>query len=728
MSRFRAPRAGLALPALLALASASWAATDPSPGGAGRVDLARVSDESATGDQWLLNGRTFAGTRFSPLAQIDRNTVDRLGLAWEFRDFVVRGRTHRVVEANPIFVDGVLYFPGPWGVAYAVDARTGRSLWTYDPKADGMAARASCCDAANRGLAVWQGRVYTASLDGYLVALDARTGQVIWRVDTFIDRTKDYASTGAPQIAGDKILLGNAGADMGTRGYVSAYDAATGRLVWRFFATPGDPRKGPDETPEVSFARKSWSPDARWDLGGGGAPWDSMAYDPALDIAYLGFGNGGPFPAWVRSPGGGDTLFTSSIVAVDAATGHLKWYYQETPRDSWDYDATSPMILADIPWQGAPRKLLLQAPKNGIFYVLDRATGELLKADPFTTVTWTDGVDLKTGRPRVSPRADYSAGPRIVSPGAPGGHAWQPISLDPDTGLVYLSVTESAMKYQQSVEIKAEPGAMFKEQGVTGEFPPFTAPADLEQLRSQPVPRMETRLTAWDPAQGKAVWRSAPLTFLAGGVLTTAGGLVFEGTAAGDLTAYDAASGKVLKRLQIGTGIMGAPISYLFDGVQYVAVMAGSGGPQGAAWSSDVAAARYQNFERLLVFRLDGGIVPLPPPVTPPAAQPSPAPIAAGAAVLTRGRLLFEDNCQRCHLVGGAFGEYPNLWNMPPEVLDQFESIVEDGALRDAGMASFADHLSRDDVAAIKSFIVTDELAKRRDGAAAGAHSRAASH
>lgn len=664
--------------------------------------------------QWPLLGRTVDGGHYSPLRQINTATVGRLGFAWELRSFVVRGRTHRGLEATPLMLDGVLYFSGPWGVAYAVDARKGRLLWTYDPGADGQYARVTCCDAVNRGVALWKGKVYTASLDGYLVALDARSGKVLWRVDTFADRRWNYSSTGAPCIAGDNILIGNAGGEFGARGYVSAYNAATGKLAWRFWAVPGDPARGPDETADVTLARRTWAADTRWSLGLGGGPWDGMAYDPALHLVYVGMGNGAPQPRWLRGTNRGDDLFLASIVALDARTGRMKWYYQETPGDSWDYDATAPMVLADLPWKAGRRKVLMQASKNGIFYVLDRTTGKVLGASPFTTVSWTSGIDLKTGRPRFTPHADYSHHPRIIWPSGAGGHGWEPMSYSPETHLVYVPVYDAPMRYTSDREGHFTAGEM--NAGQVGQFPPFTLPGDAQELAGQPRPVMEGWLKAWDPIKGRAAWMSGPLPFINGGTLSTGGGLVFQGTTDGALSAYDARTGRLLKRIQTGTAIMAAPITYELDGIQYIAVLAGAGGPQAVQWAADVAASHYQNFERLLVFKLDGTATPLPPPVAPRVRQPLPQPIRADAATLARGRSLFQAHCQRCHALGGAFGAYPDLWNMSPQALASFEAIVLHGAYRYAGMADFSNVLSPKDAAAIKAFIVDDTLSRRSRG------------
>ncbi|MBN8832438.1 MAG: PQQ-binding-like beta-propeller repeat protein, partial [Sphingomonadales bacterium] len=392
-------------------------------GGNHQADQAALLGAPAAGE-WPRPGRDLGDSYYSPLDGVNEGNVGKLGLAFEFKDFLIRGRTQYGLQSTPVMVGGVLYFSGPWGEAYAVDARTGRKIWAYDTNADGQYARNTCCGVVNRGVAVAEGKVFVAALDGKLFALDMKTGNPIWQADTFVDKHWNYSSTGAPQIAGDVVIIGNAGSDMGARGYVSAYDIKTGKLAWRFWSVPGDPAKGPDETPEVTLARKTWAADTRWELGLGGTAWNGIAYDPETNTAFLGIGNGGPHPAWLRSKSGKvmDNLFLSSIVAVDAATGKMKWYYQETPGDSWDFTATAPMVLADLTIDGKPRKVLMQAPKNGVFYVLDRTNGQLLRADPYTRVNWTTGIDMKTGRPRLNPEADYRTGPKLVWPSGAGGH------------------------------------------------------------------------------------------------------------------------------------------------------------------------------------------------------------------------------------------------------------------------------------------------------------------
>ncbi|HEY2780325.1 MAG TPA: PQQ-dependent dehydrogenase, methanol/ethanol family [Steroidobacteraceae bacterium] len=671
---------------------------------------------AAADEQWPLYGRTFSESRFSPLKQIDPKNVQHLGLAWEFDDFVVRGRTHRGNEASPIVADGVMYFSGPWSVVYALDARTGKHLWTYDPKVDGQWARRTCCDVVNRGVALWQDKVYVATLDGHLIALNAKSGAVLWKADTFIDRvTMNYSSTGAPRIAGGNVVIGNSGAEMGARGYVSAYDLTTGKLSWRFFTVPGDPAKGPDESSAITSARKTWSKTSRWDLGGGGTVWDSMVYDPALDLLYVGVGNGMPHPVWSRSPGGGDNLYLASIVAIEAKSGRMRWYYQTTPGDSWDYTATQNMILGELTLGGKRRKVIMQAPKNGFFYVLDRETGELLSANAYTKVTWAKGVDLTSGRPVISDQSDYSKQQKEIWPSQAGGHNWMPMSFSEATHLAYIPTLEGGMVFGMvpGDQVHFRVGANNEgdeagwsrpvgDSGVQGD--PSTSPT-----KDQPF---QSILKAWDPITGKVEWQTAPTGFWAGGVLSTASGLVFQGAADGNFSAYDAKDGKRLARIATGTGIEAGPISYAIDGVQYVAVLAGFGGAMNQiGYPAGSAALKFENHERLLVFKLNGAPVSLPAQRHRDV-QPVPAAKSTDPKVIERGMDLF-DRCGACHGYRGGANGYPDLWNLPPDVHAAFQSIVRGGALSYAGMPSFKDALSEDDVNAIQSFIISDEITLR---------------
>jgi quinohemoprotein ethanol dehydrogenase len=356
--------------------------------------MRRASVAETDGRDWPSHGRTYSEQRYSPLTQINDGNVARLGLAWTQTLDYERG-----VETTPIVVDGVMYATGPWSLVYAFAADTGKPLWKFDPQVDRERSIRACCGPVNRGVAVWQGKVYVGALDGRLIALDARDGKPVWSVQTFIDLTRSYTITGAPRVVKGKVLIGNGGAELGVRGYVSAYDAGSGKLKWRFFTVPGDPGK-PFESPAMAMAAKTWSGDQWWTWGGGGTVWDAMSYDPELDLLYIGVGNGSPWSRNKRSPGGGDNLFLSSVVALRPDSGEYVWHFQLAPGEQWDYPATAQMVLADLPVDGVRRKVLIQVPKHGFVYVLDRKTGKLLRPTKFTKVTWATGYDLKTGRPR----------------------------------------------------------------------------------------------------------------------------------------------------------------------------------------------------------------------------------------------------------------------------------------------------------------------------------------
>ncbi len=413
-------------------------AQDPAQAPA-RVDHARMLAADAEPGQWMGTGRTYDEQRFSPLDQINAGNVRRLGLAW-FADIA----TTRGMEASPLAIDGVLYNVQPWNVVTAYDGRTGKVLWSYDPQVPLRFGRLACCDIVSRGLAAWQGRIYVATLDGRLIALDAKSGEPVWSTLT-VDNSKNYTITGAPRVFDGKVLIGNGGAEVGVRGYVSAYDATSGKLLWRFYTVPGNPADG-FESPALEKAAATWTGEW-WKAGGGGTVWDGISYDPELKTVYIGTGNGSPWVRKWRSPGGGDNLFLASIVALDAETGAYKWHYQTVPGEEWDYTATQQMILAEIEVGGKPRKVLMQAPKNGFFYVLDRQTGELISAEKIAPINWATSVDMKTGRPVENPQARYGTTPVMVSPGAGGAHNWNPMAYSPLTGLVYVPVTETYMAY-----------------------------------------------------------------------------------------------------------------------------------------------------------------------------------------------------------------------------------------------------------------------------------------
>src|SRR5271154_1250007 len=413
------------------------------------VDAARLLDADRDSGNWMTHGRTYTEQRFSPLKQINDGNVSQLGFAWHY-DL----DTHRGQEATPIVVDGVMYFTSAWSKAFALNAATGALLWEYDPKVPPEWDVNACCDVVNRGVAVWRGKVFFGTLDGRLVALDAASGKQIWEIQT-TDRSMRYTITGAPRVVKGLVIIGNGGAEMSVRGYVSAYDADSGKLVWRFYTVPGDPSK-PFENPILSKAAKTWTGEW-WKHGGGGTVWDSIVYDPELNLLYIGAGNGAPWNSRIRSPGGGDNLFTCSIVALRPETGEYVWHYQENPDEAWDYDSDEQMILADLTISGQPRRVLMHAPKNGIFYVLDRATGALISAAPYTHITWASGVDMKTGRPIETALARYPGHQtELVFPGPLGAHSWQPMSYSPVTGLVYIPIQDVGFPYKSDADFHAK--------------------------------------------------------------------------------------------------------------------------------------------------------------------------------------------------------------------------------------------------------------------------------
>ena len=488
----------------------------------------RIGAADAEPGNWLAHGRTYAEERHSPLADINADTVGDLGLAWYWNTGDVRG-----LEATPIVVDGVLFTTGTWSRVYANDGRTGELIWQYDPEVPRQWAKYACCDVVNRGVAVWKGRVFVGTLDGRLVALDAGNGDVIWEVLT-IDPERPYTITGAPRVVNDMVVIGNGGAEYGVRGYVTAYDWETGAQKWRFHTVPGDPSK-PHESPAMEMAAATWHGGNWWEVGGGGTVWDSMAFDPELDLLYIGVGNGSPWNREIRSPGGGDNLFLASIVALDPDDGSLVWHYQTTPGETWDYTATQHMILADLEIGGDVRKVIMQAPKNGFFYVLDRTDGTFISAEPYVAVNWAQGIDPETGRPIENPGARYVDDTAVVFPSAHGGHNWHPMAYSPDTRLVYVPVLDMGFPYAQHGDFVYQPGEMNPGIDIGALLPPKTPAERVAMLQS-----MKGHLAAWDPVNQREAWRVQHATTWNGGVLSTAGNLVFQGRSDGVFAAYAA--------------------------------------------------------------------------------------------------------------------------------------------------------------------------------------------
>lgn len=518
--------------------------------------------------EWLAHGRDLGETYYSPLDQIDLESVDRLGLAWSYDLQGFPGR----LEATPIVHDGVMYATGTWSLVFAIDARTGEEIWRWDPGVvqGGRAAGGAsiCCGPVNRGVAVYEGMVFVGILDGRLAALDAETGHLVWvRQTTPLD--SEYAITMAPRMVNGNVVIGNAGAEYGVRGYVTAYDAETGDQVWRTYMVPGNPADG-FESEAMEMAAETWAGNW-WELGGGGTAWDGMAFDPDLNLLYVGTGNGSPWSREYRSNGTGDNLFLSSILALDADTGELVWYYQTTPGDDWDYTAVQNIILADIEIDGTLRQVLMQAPKNGFFYVLDRETGELLSAEAYGHVTWAYEVDMETGRPLETPEARYSSDGSWLSPGPIGGHNWQPMSWNPDTGLVYIPGQYNQSFYRVNDQFEVRPGAFNTGTGGAG------------GVRTDPpeLPQPDGFIAAWDPATQREAWRVGVDGSRNGGTLSTGGGLLFSAGLGGDFFALDAETGASVWGVQLPRG-PASPITYELDGRQYISILSGPGGDQGS--------------------------------------------------------------------------------------------------------------------------------------------------
>lgn len=670
----------------------------------GLIDDARINNADSEPGNWLSHGRTYEEQRFSPLTQINRDNVGELGLAW-YRDM----GTNRAQEATPIIVDGVMFLTSAWSRVFAVDAVTGDLLWSYDPEIPGEWGRRACCDVVNRGVAVYRGRVYVASLDGRLIALDAATGVEVWETDTIIDRDRFYSITGAPRAAGGKVFIGNGGAEFGVRGYVTAYDAETGEQAWRFFTVPGDPSL-PFEHPEMEMAAETWSGGEWWEIGGGGTTWNSIVYDPDFNQVYLGVGNGAPWTRAIRSPGGGDNLFLSSIVAVDADTGRMNWYYQTTPGDNWDYTAVQDMALAEMEIDGEMRQVLLQAPKNGFFYVVDRGTGELLRAHPYATVTWASHVDLETGRPVENPDLDFTEQEKWVLPGPYGAHNWQAMSVDVEAGVVYIPALDNPFIYGMSEEWK-QTGIYKRDPGGWNLGLEFGRISQLFLDNVAEASAPKGYLKAFDPLTGESRWTVEIPHYWNGGVVASAGGLVFQGDALGYLSAYDKDTGEALWQFNTYTSMLAPPVTYQIDDVQYVSVLTGSGGGNLFAGGEDPnvsmpASETYGNFGRLLTFTLNGD-TELPQPAAIDKTIPEQQLVAdVGVADLAQGEQLYNNYCGTCHgLLVHSGGSIPDLRRMSDRTHEAFGEIVLEGPLSANGMAAFDDVLTVEEVERIHHYV-----------------------
>ena len=689
------------------------AADPPAPGftpRAGIVDDARIT-RAATDEPgaWIAYGRTYEQHRHASLTAIDRDTVSDLGIGW-----VKPLDTIHRLQATPLVVDGVMYVTDPMSVVYALDAATGEQLWRFDPKINGQLVRFSCCGGPmNRGVAVYGGRVFIGTFDARLVAIDAASGEKLWDANTnYAPHEFSYTISGAPLVAAGKVYIGNSSSEFGGattaghRGYLSAYDAETGALAWRFFTVPGNPAE-PFEHPELERAAKTWKGEW-WKMGGGGTVWNSIVYDPELHTVYIGTGNGAPWPRAIRSPGGGDNLFLSSIVAVDPDTGRMKWYYQTTPGDNWDFAATQHMVLDEMEIGGERRKVLMQAPKNGFFYVLDRENGELLNAFAFAALNWATHVDLETGRPVEDPAAYYEDKPQWILPGNSGAHTWHPMSWDPARRLAFIPTQELALFYALPLE--------FTETGVyKARFNSWNLGiergqryADLIAASDDPEgPPRQGFLKAFDPVTGEMRWSVRNTVPYNGGLLSTATGLVFQGDGAGVLSAYDSDTGERLWSLDAYGSIGAPPVTYEIDGEQYIAVLVGAHGS-------------YETTGRVVALRL-GGAPAFPEPPVRDRSLPRPPPLEASPEQVAEGNVYYHMYCGACHGGQARGGLIADLRRMTPEAHDAFLAIVLGGAYRDRGMASFDDVLDATGAQRIHDYVIARanaDWAAQEDGSA----------
>jgi quinohemoprotein ethanol dehydrogenase len=662
--------------------------------------------ETSPAQEWLSYGGGYDEQRHSALTAVNRETVNRLGVAWTY-DL----KTNRGVESTPIVVDGVMYVTSAWSLVYALDALTGKELWVYDPEVDKTIAVNACCDVVNRGVAVYHGQVFVGVIDGRLEALDARTGKLNWSIVT-VDQSKPYTITGAPRVVNGKVMIGNGGAEFGVRGYLTAYDANSGDKVWRFYTVPNPNKKPDNEISDEIFAKlanDSWGDDGRWVTdGGGGTVWDSIVYDAVNEQIIFGVGNGSPWNRNFRDPAGGDNLFLSSIVAVDANTGRYRWHFQTTPGDSWDYTATQSIILADLPLGegGAPLRVAMQAPKNGFFYVINAASGEFISGNAFVPVNWATGLD-DNGRPIEAQGARYEKNPIVLLPGPPGAHNWHPMAYNPDLELAYIPAQEIPQGYGQDSRFDSNPTVWNTGVDFADGVPTVISMADLKALKAT----LKGRLIAWDPKTQQARWSVEHSNAGNGGVLSTAGGLVFQGRIDGQFVAYDAATGDKLWSHDVHSGAASGPATYEIDGAQHVTITTGWGSAyaltSGASFDQKVSPS----VGKVVTFKLDGN-AEITRPDLPNIGKTTTATAFGGDQVIADGTVLYSRNCGVCHgFFAISSGVLPDLrWSPIAANADAWKSVVLDGVLAQNGMASFAEYLSAEEAESIRAYVIAGAL------------------
>ena len=673
------------------------AATTAAPTMQAGVTDADLANAANSGEEWLSYGRDPGETRFSPLDQIDFSNVQNLGVAWTYDTGSFRG-----LEATPLVHNGIMYATASWSVVFAVDARTGEELWRYDPQVDRSLGWKACCDVVNRGVAIYDDKVFAGIIDGRLIALDAATGEVVWSEVT-VDQSKPYTITGAPRIADGKVLIGNGGAELGTRGYLTAYNPDNGDIDWRFWVVPGNPADG-FENADVELAAATWAGNW-WEAGGGGNPWDSIIYDPELRLVFVGTGNGSPWSHEHRSEGFGDNLYLSSIVALNVDDGSVAWYYQTTPADNFDYTAVQPMMLTEITINGLPRKVVMQAPKNGFFYVLDAESGDLIYADPYAQVTWASGVDLESGRPIETPQARYDDAISFLTPGPSGAHNWHPMSFSPDTGLLYVPTMQGgAFPYSYDENWEVESAGWNLGIGMGTMVDKAVRPDEEYAGGTGPVYDSPGVLLAWDPVARAPRWVKEYDFTINGGTLATAGNLVFQGGADGYFRAFTADYGELVWEADLGVGIMAAPMTYELDGTQYLSVLVGWGGSSGLIGPNSSGA--YKPEGRLWTFRLGGSeIIPVEGIPLPELTE---IPFNDDPAVLAHGEDMYTTHCMLCHGAGGASGgALADLRYAAPATYDIIQNVVREGAFAGRGMPNLGHLLSEEDVDSVKHWLLS---------------------
>ncbi|MEM7361209.1 MAG: PQQ-dependent dehydrogenase, methanol/ethanol family [Pseudomonadota bacterium] len=658
------------------------------------IDDEDIANADENYGDWLSYGRNYQEDRYSELDQIKPENLQQLGLAW-----TIDLGTKRGVQSTPLVVDGVMFLTGPWSVVWAIDVRTGTVIWKYDPDVPDEFALKVCCGVVNRGAAMYQGAVFIGTMDGRLVSLNAADGRVNWQVKT-VPEDSFYTITGAPRIVNGRVLIGNGGAEFHARGYVSAYDAQSGELAWRFYTVPGDPGN-PFEHADLADAAKTWTGEW-WKQGGGGTVWDSIVHDPQLNLVYIGVGNGTHWNQLLRSPDGGDNLYLSSIVALDADSGEYRWHFQTTPGDTWDYTATQPIVLADLEIEGEQRKVLMQAPKNGFFYVIDRITGEFISGDSFVYQNWASGLD-ENGRPVEVPGARYEDG-RVhwIAPSSHGGHNWFPMSYNRATGLVYIPTANETGPY---VHIPGtEYGSPELPYAKVGAAISLATTTYLEQVidpKATPPFVTSGRLIAYDPVNQEEVWGVDQPHHYNGGLLSTANGLLMQGDAEGKFSIRNASTGEVLWDYNVRSGAIASPVSYLVDGEQYISLAVGWGGGQGQIGK----AVDQLHPGTLYTWKLGGTATA---PATKATLDKPITSLETDASELDigRGYDLFLNVCSGCHSLGTGGGAIPDLTRSADPIFELYQQILREGLLAKQGMPNLGEMLSQQEVENIRDYVL----------------------